>query len=318
MGVHPAALLLAVFCAHAEIPRPTGLSKVGRTVLCWSDGSRLEAKANVDDKRPRTVLVSFFYPVQTSAAQEDASAPYVPGLDKLRTVLGDERLRAELGMPYAAATDLRVAASEVPQEQTRDKYPLLLFLPGLMHGSFKYSYQLVDLASHGYIVAAINPPGEVSAFACPDGAVVPRDMSGWGEAQQRPGLDALAFQRERNGVWAEDALFVLHQLLERKRVEAPRGVAHAEHRSRKSRRLRSLDGRPGCRYSLSEEHSCEGLCRPGWRVDSGPVHQRNCNPPTVSLDSTETRDSQASDGCRTEPAADDPGGLPSPDEPSRC
>lgn len=188
--VAAAFVLSGLCCAYAEIPAPTGSYRVGRMTVCWADQSRMERNTATGNEVPRTVLAALFYPVSVLKGENSGTISYIPEIDRLPSVFGEEKLRTELGMSYTEAAKVRIVADATPTLPAQHKHPLLLFLPGLMHGSFRYSTQLLELASHGYVVAAVNPPGEVSGFACPAGQVVPRDMSGRAGAQQKPGLEA--------------------------------------------------------------------------------------------------------------------------------
>ena len=80
------------------------------------------------------------------------------------------------------------------------KLPLLLFTPGLGWLASDYNVLLEDLASHGYVVAGLAPPGFADVVCFPDGRETVRTL-GVGE---RIGTD----QR----IVHEDALFALRRL----------------------------------------------------------------------------------------------------------
>jgi Platelet-activating factor acetylhydrolase, isoform II len=52
-------------------------------------------------------------------------------------------------------------------------FPLVLFLHGLGSSPYDYSIQSEDLASHGYIIAAIKPVHDSLAVILSGGGVVP-------------------------------------------------------------------------------------------------------------------------------------------------
>lgn len=65
------------------------------------------------------------------------------------------------------------AILDVPCDQTVKKYPLVLFSQGWGASRYAYTSLVEDLASHGYIVMAVDHPYESLATAFPDGRVIP-------------------------------------------------------------------------------------------------------------------------------------------------
>jgi hypothetical protein len=88
-----------------------------------------------------------------------------------------------------------------------------------------YTAQLVDLASHGYVVAAITHTYDAAVAVFPDGRLVPHASSRWPRPTTSsieglpPGQEP---NRDRMTWWAEDIRFVLDMLYrEDSRIEAP-------------------------------------------------------------------------------------------------
>ena len=48
-------------------------------------------------------------------------------------------------------------------------FPLLVFSPGFDESSLTYASTLEDLASHGYVIAAIDHPYDATCVTLPDG-----------------------------------------------------------------------------------------------------------------------------------------------------
>ena len=70
-------------------------------------------------------------------------------------------------------------------------FPLVLFSPGLGNSPYDYSIELEDLASHGYIVAAVEPIHDSLAVVLSDRGVVPFDGDLWGHYPTCPKSIAL-------------------------------------------------------------------------------------------------------------------------------
>jgi len=178
----PTLVSISLICAAcvAQEPAPDGRYAVGRADLSsvTSNGS--------------TIKSVVWYPAHPT---DGTPAEYWPGVGlalqnpvmerQLRDALGSavDRLNSGLVKTYARAN--------APIAKGR-AYPLLLFCGGLGLPPFLYSAQLEDLASHGYIVAAIEEPIE---------------------SGDRPvDLDHGALRHLANG-WAEDMRRLLTHLL---------------------------------------------------------------------------------------------------------
>jgi hypothetical protein len=89
-------------------------------------------------------------------------------------------LRETLGRAHTAAGS---AKSEVRREaqlvRASERFPLLVFLPRLGMNVTFYTGLLADLASHGYIVLAINPTYEVVAATVGNDKAVGFPSPGW-------------------------------------------------------------------------------------------------------------------------------------------
>jgi hypothetical protein len=102
------------------------------------------------------------------------------------------------------------------------RYPVVVFAPGGGMKGLTYHVLLEDLASHGWVVAAIDPPYNARAVRFPDGRVLGNlapSERGWpeptnGEEQQR-------FYQEKIVHWCHDITFVIDQLTELDRGAGP-------------------------------------------------------------------------------------------------
>jgi hypothetical protein len=99
-------------------------------------------------------------------------------------------------------------------------YPVLLFLEGATGFRQMNTFQVEDLVSHGYIVAAIDQPGAAADVVFPDGhQVVGLSLDQMGlirqsylPAEQAPLLNGHAFQNGIIPYFAQDVTFTLNQL----------------------------------------------------------------------------------------------------------
>jgi dienelactone hydrolase len=175
-------------------PPLTGPHAVGRRFMVWTDSARRDPD---DSTRPRTVALWIWYPAMPAATLTSE-----PVLDEPWRARRIERLSAKLGPVVArAAGELRVhARADAPLLAGDASFPLLLFTPGLGWLASDYSVTLEDLASHGYVVAGLAPPGFADVVRFPDGREVVRTL-GIGE---KIGTD--------QAIVHDDAQFVLRRL----------------------------------------------------------------------------------------------------------
>lgn len=207
------ALVFAAVCskdldraaAQAEVtlPAPTGPHKTGRMSFHWKDAARAELETSAPDDK-RELMVHLFYPADAKAL--GVRATYVPDAD----AMGPPWNEAQLGR----ITALRAFSQEnaaLPRGNAR--YPVVIFAPGGGMKALTYHVLLEDLASHDWVVAAIDPPYNARAVRFPDGRVLgnlqPAER-GWPQPRNRE--ENLRFYQERIIHWTRDVSFVIDQL----------------------------------------------------------------------------------------------------------
>jgi D-alanyl-D-alanine carboxypeptidase len=190
------------------LPPPTGPYPIGRISFHWIDASRQEVTNN--STAPRELLVYLWYPAERTAT--GPPAPYFPEHHGLARALGEEALKREFGAAYSAMTGPMPthAMADANVSSLRRRYPVLLFSHGLEEKSGFYTALIEELASHGYVVAAVEHPYDALGVVFPDGRVVPFNQKKW--RKQRPRPVDLGWESVQEAVLAKDILFVLDQL----------------------------------------------------------------------------------------------------------
>lgn len=181
--------------AQPGFPTPTGPFEVGRVEIDVTDSDREEIFTD-DATDKRRLLVTVYYPAAATAGAQRASYG-TPELAAAWPFFDAERR----GWPSAAYSD--AAAAE-------GRFPVLLFSPGLGNLTLYYSSLLHELASHGFVVAALWHPYSTQVVAFPDGTVL-RSVPAGGVGGTPPDQQQAALAR-LGGVWAADQRFVLDQL----------------------------------------------------------------------------------------------------------
>jgi dienelactone hydrolase len=211
-------LLLAAAVANGtaaakppEVLRPTGPFAVGRISYEWTDQSRKDDLAPAP--APRTVKVHLFYPARRGGRTRPA--PYLPDLQRLEHYaaehFGPGYFQGDFGDSYPALQTLRGhALAGAPAAKGKARFPVVVFSHGGGMQALFYSALHEELASHGYIVAAIERPFDADLVALSDGRVL--EQQGWGDDPKRTPAERAAFHRGRHETGARDNSFVLDQL----------------------------------------------------------------------------------------------------------
>lgn len=156
-----AGLLLAISCAFSSIvpmfrlPQPSGPYAVGTSILYMVDTSRLEDAAPASG-RNRELMVQLWYPAGTDTGK---LAPY------------RQRQEVTYASSYQAVLPTH-SRLDAPVARAASPYPVLLFNPAWTGRRTQDTFLTEELASHGYLVAAIDHTYNSEPVAFPDGRVV--------------------------------------------------------------------------------------------------------------------------------------------------
>ncbi len=154
------------------LPAPTGPYQVGTALYFWVDETRDEVFTD-DPNDKRELVVQVWYPADVPAGAAPATyfpygeleAPYFESVWRSEG-LGLAQLGEELSRtPTHSYLDAPVSAAQ-------PSYPVLIYSPGLPGMPVSATAQIEDLASHGYIVAAIYHTYIAGWTVFPDGRVV--------------------------------------------------------------------------------------------------------------------------------------------------
>jgi len=201
------SLLVAGTLDTGALPGVTGPYSVGRVTVEWTDRSRMEPLAA--DHGYRTLVVDIWYPAEATSG---AQAPYLD-VAAFERAIGAAGMRRQLAPAYDVIIDGRVqthAVVNAPFARSIGRAPVLIFSPGGGMVREVYAAQLADLASHGYIVAAITHPYDGVVAVYHDGHIVKYDAKRW------PQIPSIEGEWNLNQLdWhARDIGFVLDQLLQ--------------------------------------------------------------------------------------------------------
>jgi predicted dienelactone hydrolase len=182
-----------------KFDKPTGPYAVGTVSRYWIDHSR-QGDCTTGSMNPRELMVQIWYPAEPGTGT--GIAPYHPNIqyltDELARVFGLPRLMFS-NFHYVRSYSLTRAQIS----KARQNYPVLLFSHGFNGYRFQNTFQVEELASHGYIVVGIDHTYVSAGTVFPDGRAVPAHrLDHFTEDWLRPFLVE----------WVADARFVLDQL----------------------------------------------------------------------------------------------------------
>ncbi|MBA3869283.1 MAG: carboxylic ester hydrolase [Anaerolineae bacterium] len=211
------ATALPIILPIFRFPHPGGPYPIGTVTYHWVDTSRHEIFSD-DPNARRELIVQIWYPARGDSASPPA--PYMEDADAVAPALARLFHWPDFTFGHFRYVTTNAAAS-IPMATDKPGYPVLIFLTGLNGFRQSNTFQIEELVSYGYIVAAIDQPYAVALVAFPDG----HQIIGWTRDQMQPFIQQslspvanapmLNGQALENGVipyFAQDVSFTLDQL----------------------------------------------------------------------------------------------------------
>jgi hypothetical protein len=210
-AVNLALVLVAGLLAWAlpvtTLPAPDGPHAVGTVTFSWFEEERPERYGDHPGE-PRELVAQVWYPADDGAPVDHA--PWVEQADRFGAAAARELALppfalGHLGLIRSHATEDVEGAEAAPASR-----PLLLYSHGWRGFRTIHSTLLEALASHGYVVAAVDHTYGSLATVFPDGRVVPLDPQALpqgvpSEVREEAGEQLL-------GTYARDVESLLEQL----------------------------------------------------------------------------------------------------------
>lgn len=200
VGYEPETAVINASQEVAELPPPTGPHPVGTVLYDWTDDSREEQWSTAPEQR-RELVVQIWYPAGSTRGHH--AEPYVPDFDRLKKSLNQDWP----GMPSFKTHAVLGAPVSLAQEH----YPVLIFSHGMNSARFFYTALLEELASHGYIVAAIDHTYWGPGVAFSRGRTVPYE-------EGMDALDKLTSDEIDEMMWAGVSVMVADEVFVEKRI----------------------------------------------------------------------------------------------------
>ncbi|MEU9535543.1 alpha/beta hydrolase [Streptomyces sp. NPDC048213] len=188
---------LTAAAPQLRLPAPSGPYAVGGSTLHLRDTGRTDPY--VPEAGGRELLASVFYPARAGSGRP---APYMS--EKEAELLLASRGLGGLVEPGAVgATETHARLGAAP---ARGRFPLIVLSPGFGQSRFTLTSLAADLASRGYVVAAVDHAYESLATVFPGGRVLPCAACDLVERTGDAGMAEVARGR------AKDVSFLLDRL----------------------------------------------------------------------------------------------------------
>ena len=206
-------IILPVF----SFPRPSGPYAIGTLTYHWVDTKRPEI-FSTDPSARRELMVQLWYPAEADLSSP--RAPYIQDADAISLALARVKQLPEFifGQLKHVTTN---AIPSAPVTDDKPNYPLLIFLEGASGYRQMNTFQVEELVSHGYIVAAIDQPYTAASVVFPDGRranAIPLEQmkplihQSYSRGKPAPMLNGRTLKKGIIAYLAQDVTFVLGQL----------------------------------------------------------------------------------------------------------
>jgi predicted dienelactone hydrolase len=186
-------------------PQPTGRYAIGTTVRQWTDPTRPEVVTD-DPTDRRTVVAQLWYPANPGATGE--TSRYLGPAPEAAAVASG--VAGYLGVPafvLDGPTQARTHALADAPVAAGGPFPVVLFSPGLGGVRTQNTAWAEELASRGYVVAALDHPYDSAAVVLRDGRTIATAVTATGDdAKDRRGVI------EWTAIRAADLRFALSEL----------------------------------------------------------------------------------------------------------
>jgi dienelactone hydrolase len=209
LGLVGSGLVAAWAFPVPRFPSLSGPYPVGTTVRQWTDVARPEP-ATADPGDHRVVVAQLWYPAQPPSRSDVDGAPYAGRTRReARTVA--QGLADYLGVPSflldGATRAHSHAVPDAPLRRSSDRYPVIVFSPGAGGVRTQNTAWAEDLASRGFVVAAVDHPYDSAVVVLADGRSIRTRVHATGDQA----ADEKAMQ-ELIVIRAADLSFTLTQL----------------------------------------------------------------------------------------------------------
>ena len=168
--LHLLSLLAVSTAGSLTLPTPGGQYGISSSQMLLTDRSRQDPYAAAFGRSHlRQVMISSFHPVALRGDCLDYTTQYMPNAT---AIFYDQQLGA-FGIPAETFASIGLTHCKARDHHGlgNQKFPVVLFSPGLGNSRLIYSAMAQALASEGYIVVTIDHPYDADIVELPGGSI---------------------------------------------------------------------------------------------------------------------------------------------------
>lgn len=191
--------------AYKQLPVPSGDYAVGTKLFHLTDQNRNDSRL---DSGKREINLKCYYPIDTE--HKEQLYPYYPE----QLVANKQSYSKAFPLPsfiYNCLLSNIYSHSKpnTPLSDNKEQFPAIIFLPGISGESMYESY-LEDIASHGYIVVAIEPTFDTITNL--SGKIIEIDENFKKIIKENNRTEIYNYRARAHIVWTDDILFAISHL----------------------------------------------------------------------------------------------------------
>jgi len=203
LGVILITTTLSTLVPVPKIPSPSGDFEIGTRIYEFTDTSRKEIYSGKDE--PRRFLIQTWYPADVKSS--DKKSPWMENADLYAPAIATYIELPSFSLDHLALVKVPAYKNA---EVANNKFPVILFSHGWNGFNAQNTNQMLDLASHGFIVIGMQHTYGAILTAFEDGTVAPNNPAAFYHDTSSPEYEPVA--RILADQWAGDMSFVLDQL----------------------------------------------------------------------------------------------------------
>ncbi len=188
-----------------KIPNPSGPHAIGTAIYEMTDASRPELYS--EQAGPRRFMIQVWYPAEIGA--DDVRAPWMANADVFAPAIANFIRMPSYFLDHLTLVDIP-AYQNAKLSATEKSFPIILFSHGWKGFNAQNSGQALELASHGYVVVAVQHTYGAITTVFQDGIIAPNNPNALPADEDDPNYEFVA--RKLVDQWAGDMSFVLDQL----------------------------------------------------------------------------------------------------------
>lgn len=199
-----------------SVPKPSGPFSIGTTTLALTDQSRRELYSGKDE--PRRLMAQVWYPA--SPSPEDQLAPWMESAEIIAPALSNFIDMPDFFLDHLVYAKTS-AYKNAPPDPSEGPYPVIIFSHGWRGFREQNTFQVQELASHGYVVISIQYTYGAIMTVFPDGSIAPNNPTALPSGAPEDKYDIAA--RKLVAQWAQDIDYTLG-VFEKLNTKDPDGI----------------------------------------------------------------------------------------------